>query len=146
MARRVADLPNELLGVDVMRKAFNPKGRCAPRSRGRRRRTADLFAGAIAAYKNPASRRTIQFDDPLEAAEVIQLADLLLRIVQGRSSPPPIASLRLSPLSVVVAEPARPGVGVAGGAVCGTRLVSGMLPTTGSTRTYIRTATNPVDT
>lgn len=83
--RRVAALPNELLGVALMRKAFNPQDGtlCDPDAEGgEQKATADLFAGAIGAYKNPASHRTVQFEDPVEAAEVIQLADLLLRIVQ----------------------------------------------------------------
>lgn len=82
--RRVAGLPNELVGVALMRKAFSPKDgtlRDPGAEGGEQQATADLFAGAIGAYKNPASHRTVQFDDPIEAAEVIQLADLLLRIV-----------------------------------------------------------------
>jgi uncharacterized protein (TIGR02391 family) len=82
--RRVARLPNELLGVNLMRKAFSPKDgilRDPGAEGGEQQATADLFAGAIGAYKNPASHRAAQFDDPIEAAEVIQLADLLLRIV-----------------------------------------------------------------
>lgn len=82
--RRVANLPNELLGVNLMRKAFSPKDgvlRDPAAEGGEQQATADLFAGAIGAYKNPASHRTIQFDDPVEASEVIQLADLLLRIL-----------------------------------------------------------------
>ena len=87
--RRVAGLPNELLGVSLMRKAFSPKDgalRDPVAEGGEQQATADLFAGAIGAYKNPASHRAVQFDDPVEAAEVIQLADLLLRIVQRAES------------------------------------------------------------
>lgn len=82
--RRVARLSNEMLGVNLMRKAFSPKDgvlRDPEAEGGEQQATADLFAGAIGAYKNPASHRTVQFDDPVEAAEVIQLADLLLRIL-----------------------------------------------------------------
>jgi hypothetical protein len=32
-------------------------------------------------YKNAASHRTVRFDDPMEGAEVLKLANLLLRIV-----------------------------------------------------------------
>jgi uncharacterized protein (TIGR02391 family) len=83
--RRVAGLPNELLGVTLMRKAFSPKDgvlRDPGAEGGEQQAIADLFAGAIGSYKNPASHRTVKFDDAVEAAEVIQLADLLLRIVQ----------------------------------------------------------------
>ncbi|WP_194828538.1 TIGR02391 family protein [Nocardia sp. XZ_19_231] len=83
--RRVAELPNELLGVNLMRKAFSPKDgllRDPAAEGGEQQATADLFAGAIGAFKNPASHRTVRFDDPFEAAEILQLADLLLRIVR----------------------------------------------------------------
>jgi uncharacterized protein (TIGR02391 family) len=76
--RRVAALPNDLLGVNLMRKAFGPKDGALsdPEAEGgEQQATADLFAGAIGAYKNPASHRAVQFDDPIEVAEVIQLAD-----------------------------------------------------------------------
>lgn len=78
-------LPNDLLGVNLMRKAFSPKDgvlRDPEAEGGEQQATADLFAGAIGAYKNPASHRTVKFEDPVEAAEIIQLADLLLRIVR----------------------------------------------------------------
>ncbi|WP_400160188.1 TIGR02391 family protein [Arthrobacter sp. BPSS-3] len=82
--RRAAGLPDELVGVKLMRRAFHAADgplTDADAEGGEREATASLFAGAIGAYKNPASHRTVQFDDPVEAAEIIQLADLLLRIV-----------------------------------------------------------------
>lgn len=89
MVREVAGLSNQLIGRDLMRFAFRPKDGVlrdpeAAEGGAEQHATADLFAGAIGAYKNPASHRTIQFDDPVEAAEVVQLADLLLRIVERR--------------------------------------------------------------
>lgn len=83
--RRVARLSNDLVGVALMRKAFNPRDgllRDLEAEGGEQQATADLLAGAIGAYENPASHRIVQFEDPVEAAEVIQLPDLLLRIVQ----------------------------------------------------------------
>ncbi|MFF2300273.1 TIGR02391 family protein [Arthrobacter sp. NPDC058127] len=82
--RRAAGLPNRLIGKDLMRNALHPETgvlREPEAEPSERQATADLFAGAIGLYKNPASHRTVEFDDPVEAAEVIQLADLLLRIV-----------------------------------------------------------------
>jgi hypothetical protein len=40
-----------------------------------------LVWGAIGVFKNPASHPQVEFDDPTFAADVILLADLLLRIL-----------------------------------------------------------------
>lgn len=39
----------------------------------------NLFKGAFAAFRNPLGHTSIEFDDPIEAAEVVLLADLLMR-------------------------------------------------------------------
>lgn len=83
--RRASGLDSAIIGVDLMRQAFKPDG--GPLAdmhahRGERLAIMELYAGAIGAFKNPASHRTVHFDDPTEAAEVIQTADLLLRLLR----------------------------------------------------------------
>ncbi|MGQ7754817.1 TIGR02391 family protein (plasmid) [Streptomyces sp. WC2508] len=88
--RDASGLDSSLVGVGLMRKAFQPhqdgKGggplADAGAERGEQEAASALFAGAMGAYKNPSSHRTVDFEDPLEAAEIIQFADLLLRQVE----------------------------------------------------------------
>lgn len=83
--RDAAGLDHSVIGVKLMRAAFKPEGGplTDPAAEGGEKSAmTELFAGAIGAFKNPASHRTVQFDDAVEAAEIIQLADLLLKIVR----------------------------------------------------------------
>jgi uncharacterized protein (TIGR02391 family) len=83
--RRVSGLDTSIIGVDLMRQAFKLEGGPLADSeaqRGEQVAIMELFAGAIGAFKNPSSHRTVHFDDPLEAAEVVQTADLLLRLLR----------------------------------------------------------------
>ncbi|OGO00164.1 MAG: TIGR02391 family protein [Chloroflexi bacterium RBG_13_52_14] len=82
--RASAHLPDELCGVKLMRQAFDSdKGPLAETSLAdaERQAMASLFAGAIGLFKNPASHRDINLEDPLKAAELIFFANHLLRIV-----------------------------------------------------------------
>lgn len=88
-ARIAATLPTSLLGVNLMRTAFAPEG--GPLTdmtvnKGERVARMELFAGAIGSYKNPHSHRNVTLDDPEEAAEIVLLANHLLRIVDGRAA------------------------------------------------------------
>jgi uncharacterized protein (TIGR02391 family) len=71
------------IGVNLMKSALGVDGPLAdPRlERGEREATMALFWGAIGVFKNPSSHRQVRFDDPTLAAEVILLADLLLRML-----------------------------------------------------------------
>ena len=84
--RELAGLPSDLIGVSLMRQAFNPNGgplADATHEGGERQARSDLFAGAIGSFKNPTSHRTVTYTDPTEASEVIMLADLLMRILDS---------------------------------------------------------------
>ena len=75
------------IGVDLMRRAFNPdNGPLTNQQQNRPEREAlsHLFAGAIGSYKNPHSHRTITISDSSEAQEMVLLASHLLRIVDSR--------------------------------------------------------------
>jgi len=48
---------------------------------GEREATMALFWGALGVFKNPWSHPQVEYDDPTLAAEVVLLADLLLRML-----------------------------------------------------------------
>ncbi len=86
--RKAASLPDDLYGVNLMREAFHPEnGKLTNKSlaASERQATRDLFVGAIGLFKNPSSHRDVNWDDPKECAELIYLANHLLRIIDKSS-------------------------------------------------------------
>jgi uncharacterized protein (TIGR02391 family) len=90
--RSAAGLSDKDVGVPLMRKAFDKND--GPLSdmtmnEAEREMRAHLFAGAIGSYKNPQSHRNVALDNPDETAEIIMLANHLLRIVDGSQADGP---------------------------------------------------------
>lgn len=86
--RRAGGFGDSDLGPKLMRKAFEvDSGPLTDMSRvpGERQGMSDLFAGAMALYKNATSHRNIALADAHEAIEIIMLASHLLRIVDDRT-------------------------------------------------------------
>jgi uncharacterized protein (TIGR02391 family) len=84
--RKKAGLSNNDYGVDLMTKAFGPPaGPLVDKSAvpGEQYARMHLFAGAIGTYKNPSSHRDVAFSDPKQAADLIHIANELLRIVES---------------------------------------------------------------
>lgn len=86
--RATAGLPQDQIGVPLMRQAFHPEtGPLTDKSRpmAEREATQHLFAGAIGLFKNPSSHRAVEYS-PEEAADLIRFANYLTSWV-GRIKP-----------------------------------------------------------
>jgi uncharacterized protein (TIGR02391 family) len=78
----------EKIGVNLIQDAFSQgKGPLADTAAPTAEQVSrmNLFWGAIGSYKNPQSHRDVNLDDPVEALEIILLANHLLRIVDIRA-------------------------------------------------------------
>lgn len=84
--RQAIGATDDLVGVKLMRRAFGPTGplRDSAAEEGEANALAEAFSGAIGAFKNPQSHRAVNLDNAAEAAEIVLLASLLLRIVDRR--------------------------------------------------------------
>ena len=99
--RSAGNFTDENFGTALMRNAFRPVNSENPSVMpgpltdmtlpvAEQKGMADLFAGAIALYKNPQSHRNVP-TDAMDAAEVIGFASHLLRMIDRLSSPAPAA-------------------------------------------------------
>jgi uncharacterized protein (TIGR02391 family) len=73
----------ETVGTELMNKAFSATGPLADPAmpRGEQEGVRSLFAGAFGALRNPAGHRQVDYAELSEAAEAVQLASLLMRIL-----------------------------------------------------------------
>lgn len=88
--RELADMPESVVGSSrLMQRAFaHEEGRLGAladpsQDASERAGTMALFWGAMGLYKNPVSHRQVEYADPTVASEIVLLADLLLRILDG---------------------------------------------------------------
>jgi uncharacterized protein (TIGR02391 family) len=81
--RKLAGFGDELIGTDLMNQAFGSAGPLTDPSAvpGEQKGMHFLFAGAIAVLRNPAGHREVDYSDLSEAAEAVQFASLLMRIL-----------------------------------------------------------------
>jgi len=81
--RKLAGLAEKVTGVDVMNMAFGQDGVLTDQSavKGEQEGTRALFAGAYAVFRNPSGHREVNYAEVAEAAEMVQTASLLMRIL-----------------------------------------------------------------
>ena len=89
--RKLAGFGDDAYGVPLMNRAFGPSGPLVDQSveRGEQDGTRALFVGTYAVLRNPAAHREIDYSDVREAAEAVQTASLLMRLldrIEGRLS------------------------------------------------------------
>lgn len=83
--RAKSGFPNSKIGQHLMRDALDPsKGPLTDYSSeaSERQGASDLFAGAIALFKNPNSHRNVNLDDINEVVDLIHFANHLLRLIE----------------------------------------------------------------
>jgi uncharacterized protein (TIGR02391 family) len=86
--RALGGYSDQVIGTELMNRAFGPGGPLADSSavKGEQEGTRALFAGAFGALRNPAGHRQVDYADLSEAAEAVQLASLLMRILDRVST------------------------------------------------------------
>jgi len=90
--RQLGGFPESLIGVDLMNQAFGAAGKLTDPSmaKGEQEGTRAFFAGAYAILRNPSGHREVNYDDVSEAADAVQTASLLKRIldrIESRLNP-----------------------------------------------------------
>jgi uncharacterized protein (TIGR02391 family) len=88
--RSRAGRSDSLVGTKLMQEAFKPAGPLwrSDVDPGESVALMELFKGAIGLFKNPSSHRRVDFSDATEAAEIVLLADLLLRLLDKVEAAP----------------------------------------------------------
>jgi uncharacterized protein (TIGR02391 family) len=81
--RRLGNLPDDIVGVELISRAFGPIGTFTDPSAARAEQEGmrALFAGSYAVLRNPTGHREVSYDDVSEAADAVQTASLLMRIL-----------------------------------------------------------------
>jgi uncharacterized protein (TIGR02391 family) len=81
--RQLGGFGNDAIGVDLMNRAFGRGGPLVDpnQEKGEQEGTRALFAGAYGVFRNPSGHREVDYDDVVEAAEAVQTASLLMRLL-----------------------------------------------------------------
>lgn len=85
MVREVCEYPKEVLGVKLMRDAFDPKGgplTDRALAHAERESMAHVYAGAIGLFKNPTSHRLNAFTGAEQAVSLVLFANSLIKQVE----------------------------------------------------------------
>ncbi len=84
IVRQASSLPQDLVGVPLMRKAFDLNaGPLTDRELvpAEQQAMSDVYAGAMGLFKNPTSHRVNAFDRPEQAVSLILFANYLINLV-----------------------------------------------------------------